>query len=93
MYNRGIECANRPCSFGGEYTAEIFGELCDGVFERKDCDKNVWQISGVEEEAVLGESFLVRGIFCGYGRNKYGPNKKIREISGGRGETRGEKYE
>ena len=44
--------------------AEVFSVRSDGDVEGKDGDQDVSDISGDEEEAVLGESFLGERVLC-----------------------------
>jgi hypothetical protein len=48
--------------------AEVFSVGSDGDVEGEDGDQDVSEISGDEEETVLGESFLGEGVLCEHDR-------------------------
>ena len=62
----GDECLCGSHSSGVGDTSEIVGIESDGYIEREDGDQIVQEFSEIEEEAVLGESFLGQGILCEY---------------------------
>ena len=71
-----IECSegSRACDIGN--CAEVFSIRSDGNVEGKDSDQDVSEISGDEEEAVLGESFLGERVLCEHDRVGRGEDKK-----------------
>ena len=63
----GVECAKRSCACSVGDSTEVFGIGGDGDGQGKECDQDVSEVSGFEEEAVLGESFLVERVLCEHG--------------------------
>ena len=59
-----VERPVRPRSFGFVDAPEAVDFSDDGDIKRKDGNKNVQELSSIEEETILGQSFLVEGILC-----------------------------
>ena len=73
------------CAPGVDGAAEVVNIRPDGTVERAECDENIPTIPAVEEEAVLGESFLDTGVLCGHGRTGCGQNTEVCSLSGEKG--------
>ena len=63
-----IECSEGSRAYDIGNPAEVFSVRSDGDVERQDGDQDVSEISGDEEEAVLGESFLGERVLCEHDR-------------------------
>ncbi len=64
MRNSGVEYPGGSHAFTGDGPTQDFGIEPDGNPEGPDCDPNLQAISKLEEEAVLGKSFLGIGPLC-----------------------------
>jgi len=81
----GAECATGSRAPGFDNSAEGSRIRVTGSVEGADVDKDVPPVSAFEEEALLGQSFLVQGLLCGHGGIRCGHDTQVCPLSGEEG--------
>ena len=85
----GIERPARSRSSCFDDSAEGIGFGITGSVKGSDVDEDVQPVPGVEEEAVLGQSFLGQRVLCGYGGSGCGHDTEVCPLSGEKREAVG----
>src|SRR5258708_13608206 len=78
------QCSAGPCASFGEHCAEAIGIRVDGRPERTYRHTNFYGLSIFEEETVLGQSFLGKGLLRRFGRLEQRDDSKVRSVPGER---------
>jgi len=66
MRSSGAECTKGSRAFDRDDSTEGIDIVSDGEAQGSDLAEDIQSASGTEEEAVLGESFLVQRVLRGY---------------------------
>ena len=82
MQGYRAERAAGSCPFIGEGAPKGFNIPVNGCGEAEERIEVVHAISLLEAEAVLGKSFLGKGVLCGYGGIGYGHDTQACKVSG-----------
>jgi len=81
----GVERSTRPCAPGDDGTAQAGDIVIDGSTEGPDIDALVSPVPEFEEEAILGQSFLVQRVLRRHGGPECGHDTQVCPLSGEEG--------
>ena len=82
----GVEGSARSCAFSGVGSTEGISVGTHRVAEGQDGDKDIQELSGIKEEAILGQSLLGKGILFQHGRSQRRDDQEVCKVPGEGGE-------
>ena len=77
----GVERSSGPCALGVDGSSQGGDIATDGSSEGADLDAIVSSVSAIEEEAILGQSFLGQRLLCGHGGSGCGNDTQVCALS------------